>query len=59
VQARVLVHTDGLDDDALSSAHLGVTHDVSATVDECLSAAGPDARVCVLPDGPTTVPYVG
>jgi nickel-dependent lactate racemase len=59
VRARVLVHTDGLDDDALASAHLGVTHDVSATVDECLSSAGADARVCVLPDGPTTVPYIG
>jgi len=59
VRARVLVHTDGLDDDALASAHLGVTHDVSGTVDECLSSAGADARVCVLPDGPTTVPYIG
>jgi nickel-dependent lactate racemase len=58
VNARILVHTEGLDDDALASAHLGVTHDVAATVDECLSAAGPDARVCVLPDGPTTVPYL-
>jgi nickel-dependent lactate racemase len=59
VHARVLVHTDGLDDAALASAHLGVTHDVAATVDECLSSAGRDARVCVLPDGPVTVPYVG
>jgi nickel-dependent lactate racemase len=58
VQARILVRTDGLDDDALASAHLGATDDVTATVEECLAAAGPDARVCVLPDGPTTVPYV-
>jgi len=23
-----------------------------------LDAAGPDARVCVLPEGPQTIPYV-
>ena len=27
-------------------------------VREALAAAGPDARVCVLPEGPQTIPYV-
>jgi hypothetical protein len=34
------------------------TADVAATVEEALAAAGPDARVCVLPEGPQTIPYV-
>ena len=42
----------------LASAHLGHTEDVAATVREALGRSGPDARVCVLPEGPQTIPYV-
>jgi nickel-dependent lactate racemase len=58
VQADVVVRSDYLDADALRSAHLGHTEDVAATVADALAAAGPDARVCVLPEGPQTIPYV-
>jgi lactate racemase len=58
VQADVVVRSDYLDAGALASAHLGYTEDVAATVEEALGAAGPDARVCVLPEGPQTIPYV-
>ena len=45
--------------DQLAAAHLGHTDDVAATVGrDALGAAGPDARVCVLPEGPQTIPYV-
>ena len=43
---------------AAASAHLGHTDDVAATVGEALDRAGRDARVCVLPEGPQTIPYV-
>jgi nickel-dependent lactate racemase len=58
VQADVVVRSDYLDAGALRSAHLGHTDDVAATVEAALAAAGPDARVCVLPEGPQTIPYV-
>lgn len=58
VQARIQVHTEGLDSAALESAHLEACDDVEAAVEKALAGAGDDARVCVLPDGPTTVPYV-
>jgi nickel-dependent lactate racemase len=58
VQADVVVHSDYLDADALHSAHLGHSDDVAETVAAALDAAGPDARVCVLPEGPQTIPYV-
>jgi nickel-dependent lactate racemase len=58
VHAHVLVHTQGLGSEELASAHLGVSPDIAATVAECLSTAGSAARVCILPDGPTTVPYL-
>jgi hypothetical protein len=56
-RARVVVHTSFLSDDELAEAHLEQTHDVSTTVGEAM-AADPDARVCVLPEGPQTIPYV-
>jgi nickel-dependent lactate racemase len=56
--ARVVVHTGFLSAEDLGSAHLGHTEDVAATVEEALAEAGPDARVCVLPEGPQTIPFV-
>ena len=58
-RSRVIVHTSYLSDEELSEAHLEQTADVEATVWQLLDAAGPDARVCVLPYGPLTVPYIG
>jgi len=58
VQAEVVVHSDYLDADALHSAHLGHSDDVAETVAAALDAGGPEARVCVLPEGPQTIPYV-
>lgn len=57
--ARVVMHTSYLDDAALATAHLEQTDDIARTVHDSLAAAGPDARVCVLPEGPQTIPYVG
>jgi nickel-dependent lactate racemase len=57
-RARVVMHTSYLSDHALAAAHLEQTGDVATTVAEALHAAGPDARVCVLPEGPQTIPYL-
>ena len=42
----------------LRSAHLEPADDVEATVRAALAAAGENARVCVLPEGPQTIPYL-
>jgi lactate racemase len=55
---RVVVHTSHLTDAELAAAHLEQTADVSAAAADALAAAGPDARLCVLPEGPQTIPYV-
>jgi lactate racemase len=57
-KARVVMHTSHLSAQDLASAHLGHTDDVAETVREALGVAGPEARVCVLPEGPQTIPYV-
>ncbi|WP_299036411.1 nickel-dependent lactate racemase [uncultured Pseudokineococcus sp.] len=56
--ARVVMRTSFLSDAALATAHLEQTDDIERTVREALAAAGPQARVCVLPEGPQTIPYV-
>lgn len=53
-RARVIMSTGFLSDAELAQAHLEQTDDVGASV----SAAGPAATVCALPDGPVTVPFV-
>ena len=58
IQARVVMHTSYLSDAALATAHLEQTADIERTVMDSLTAAGPDARVCVLPEGPQTIPYL-
>lgn len=58
VAARVIMHTSHLTDRELADAHLEQTDDISREVARALEAAGPRARVCVLPEGPQTIPYV-
>jgi lactate racemase len=56
--ARVGLHTATLADDDLRSAHLFGVPDIAQAVQAELEAAGPDARACVLPEGPQTIPFV-
>ena len=57
-RARIGVHTTYLTDEDLRSAHLFLVEDIAAAVADELAAVGPEARVCVLPEGPQTIPYV-
>jgi nickel-dependent lactate racemase len=56
--ARVVMHTSYLSDAELAAAHLEQTADIAASAAEGLAAAGRDARICVLPEGPLTIPYL-
>jgi len=60
IQARatVVMHTGFLSDEELAQAHLTQTRDIAATVAAALDRAGPAARVCVLPEGPQTIPIL-
>jgi len=57
-KARVGMHTTSLSDEQLRTAHLFLVEDVAEAVTVELERVGPDARVCVLPEGPQTIPYV-
>jgi nickel-dependent lactate racemase len=56
-RARVHLFARGLSDDDMRAARIEPTHDVERTVRE-LAAARRGARVCVLPEGPQTIPYL-
>jgi lactate racemase len=58
LKAHVLVKTTGLSPDELRAAHFTPIDDVSAAVRAALDAAGRDASLCVLPQGPQTIPYL-
>jgi lactate racemase len=58
IKARVLVKADGLSTEQLRAAKFEAVEDVGMGVRKALEAAGPDATLCVLPQGPQTVPYL-
>jgi lactate racemase len=60
IQARstVVMHTSYLSDADLADAHLRQTPDISATIAAELGRQGTTARLCVLPEGPQTIPYL-
>jgi nickel-dependent lactate racemase len=57
-RARVIMHTSFLGPRELAAAHLHHTDDVHSAIATSLADAGPEARVCVLPEGPHAVPYL-
>jgi lactate racemase len=57
-RAKVVVRSGYLSAEQLAAAHLGHTDDVAAAVRDALGTAGTGAGLCVLPEGPQTIPYV-
>jgi nickel-dependent lactate racemase len=57
-KANVYFYSANLTDDQIADALLIPCHSVEATVDQLLNKYGRDASICVLPEGPQTIPYV-
>jgi lactate racemase len=57
LKARVLVKADRLPDEQIRAAHFEPIHDVSSALDETIRSAGSGASLCILPNGPQTIPY--
>ncbi len=57
--AEVFLKTDGLSHDEVRAAHLTPIDDIESVTSEQLRLAGPNATLCVLPEGPQTIPYLG
>ncbi|MDY6876399.1 MAG: nickel-dependent lactate racemase [Chloroflexota bacterium] len=58
-RAEVYVKSRYLADDETRAALLRPCHQIEETLAQLLTHYGPAARICVLPEGPQTIPYVG
>jgi lactate racemase len=58
LKADVYLHSAGLSDEQITAALLQPCHSIPDTIAQLLSRFGPDASICVLPEGPQTVAYV-
>jgi lactate racemase len=57
-KADVHVYSDGLTDEQIQGALFTPCRDMEATVANLKTKFGSDARVCVIPEGPQTIPYL-
>ncbi|UCC99681.1 MAG: hypothetical protein JSW66_07300, partial [Phycisphaerales bacterium] len=58
LKADVYVRTDNLTVEQIEMALLRPSPRIEDTVAELLSRYGSQASICVLPEGPQTIPYV-
>ena len=58
LRAEVYVYSDGLTDDQIERALFTPCRDIEQTVAELQARYGPAARLCVIPEGPQTIPYL-
>jgi nickel-dependent lactate racemase len=56
-KADIYVYTTGLSEEQITGAHLKYCKSVDAVAADILTKAGKGAKVCVLPEGPQTIPY--
>ncbi len=56
--ANVSLYSDKLDDDTVRKALFSPVPDPEALIREILEKNGRNARICVLPEGPLTIPYI-
>jgi len=57
-RAEVLMFTDGLTQEELHEVHLEKTDDITAAIQALDGRRSRPPRICVLPEGPTTIPYI-
>jgi len=57
-QAEVFIYADGLSDEQIEGMLLTPCHNIEETLAACMEKHGPNASVCILPEGPQTIPYL-
>jgi nickel-dependent lactate racemase len=58
LRAEVFVYSDGLTGDQIKQALFTPCSDIEQTVAELQVKYGPQTRICVIPEGPQTIPYL-
>jgi len=58
-KADVYLYSRNLSDRQIVGAMLRPSHSIDATVDKLIREYGREASICVLPEGPQSIPYLG
>jgi nickel-dependent lactate racemase len=58
MKADVYVYSDGLTEEQIRRALFIPCRDIEATITELVDRYGPQARICVIPEGPMVIPYL-
>jgi nickel-dependent lactate racemase len=58
-KANVYFYSKNLSDEQITAAMLRPCHSIEAVVDKLIQEYGRDVSICVLPEGPQSIPYVG
>jgi nickel-dependent lactate racemase len=58
LKADAYFYSHNLSDEQIEGALLRPCRDIEGTVSELLQKYGREARICVLPEGPQTIPYI-
>jgi nickel-dependent lactate racemase len=56
--ADVYLYSDKLEGEIIKKALFNPVRDIGKLVDELVNKIGPQAKICVLPEGPQTIPYL-
>ncbi len=57
-KAEVYLYSDKIEAADIQKALLIPTDNIQILVDKLVKEIGPDARICILPEGPQTIPYL-
>jgi nickel-dependent lactate racemase len=57
-KADVYIYSHNLSDQQIRDAWLRPCRDIDATVESLVRRYGPETSICVLPEGPQTIPYI-
>lgn len=58
LKANVYLYSDGLTDGQIHSALLKPSRNLETSVELAVNQLGTKARICILPEGPQTIPYI-
>jgi lactate racemase len=58
LKAEVYIFSDKLDDVTIKRSLFKPVKNISKLVDDLVKQIGPSAKICILPEGPQTIPYL-
>jgi len=56
--ANIYLYSDKLDEHTIRKTLLKPVSDIGKLTDQLVKSTGPDASVCIMPEGPQTIPYL-